>query len=103
MTIKEFILTVAALVAVLVTPAFADPLAIARAHDDAFDAATWRGGCDAQKGLAFYDNGAIAVYPGEGEEADTMAGIEKLIKSFIAPFCSENHKPPKVTTRRFAP
>ena len=34
--------------------------------------------------------------PGEGEEADTKAGIEKLIESFVAPYCGEGHKPPKV-------
>jgi hypothetical protein len=38
----------------------------------------------------------VAVYPGENEEADTKAGIEKLIKSFVAPYCGEGHTPPKV-------
>jgi hypothetical protein len=97
MLVTKHFTIIVALVAVLVAPAWADPLAIAKAHDDAFDAATWKGGCDPQKGLSFYDKGAIAIYPGEGEEADTKAGIIKLIKSFIAPFCSEGHKPQKVT------
>jgi hypothetical protein len=96
LSMKKYVLTIVALLSALAAPAWADPLAIAKAHDDAFDAATWKGGCDPQKGIGFYDKGAVAVYPGEGEEADTKAGIEKLIKSFIAPFCGEGHKPQKV-------
>jgi hypothetical protein len=96
MSVTKHIVIIAVLVAVLVAPAWADPLAIAKAHEDAFDAATWKGGCDPQKGLTFYDKGAVAVYPGEGEEADTKAGIEKLIASFVAPYCGEGHTPPKV-------
>ncbi|HLW71470.1 MAG TPA: hypothetical protein VKS22_12710 [Candidatus Binataceae bacterium] len=95
-SLTKHIVIVASLVLALAAPAWADPLAIAKAHDDAFDAATWKGGCDPQKGLTFYDKGAIAVYPGQGEESDTKAGIEKLIKSFIAPYCGEGHKPPKI-------
>jgi hypothetical protein len=94
--VTKQIVMVSVLVAVFAATVWAAPLAIAKAHDDAFDAATWKGGCDPQKGLTFYDNGAVAVYPGQGEEADTKAGIEKLIKSFVAPYCGEGHKPPKV-------
>jgi hypothetical protein len=96
MSLTKHVVMMASLVWALAAPASADSLAIAKAHDDAFDAATWKGGCDPQKGLTFYDKGAVAVYPGQGEEADTKAGIEKLIKSFIAPFCGEGHEPPKV-------
>jgi hypothetical protein len=49
------------ILAVRAAPALAgDPLAIAKAHDDAFDAATWKGR-DPQKGLGFYEKVAIAV------------------------------------------
>jgi hypothetical protein len=92
---KQFVI-VGAMILALAAPAWADPLAIAKAHDDAFDAATWKGGCDPQKGLSFYDKGAIAIYPGKGEAADTKVGIEKLIRNFVAPYCGEGHKPPKV-------
>ena len=57
------VLTIAVLLSALAAPAWADPLAIAKAHDEAFDAATWKGGCDPKKGLTFYDKGAVAVYP----------------------------------------
>ena len=96
----KHLLVIGAIILAFAAPASADPLAIANAHDDAFDAATWKGGCDPQKGLSFYDKGAVAVYPGEGEEADTRAGIEKLIRNFVAPYCGENHKPPKIANYR---
>ena len=39
--------------------------------------------------LTFYEDKAEAIYPGEGEVADDKAGIEKLVRDFISPWCSQ--------------
>ena len=75
-----------------VTTAFADPMAIARAHDAAYDKATLA--YDVKTMLIFYEDKAEAIYPGEGEVATDKAGIEKLIRNFISPWCSQGHEKP---------
>lgn len=58
--------------------AFADANAdaVARAHSEAFARACASGKLDAV--LALYENDAIVVWPGQGEEATGKAAIEKL-------------------------
>ncbi len=82
---------VAAAMLLRATSAFADPLTIAKDHDHAFDKATWLGGCNTAKALEFYEDKAVAIYPGEGEIAYSKAGIAKLVETFLAPYCSEGH------------
>ena len=67
---------VLALVCGLATPAFADATADAKAHEEAFAKACAAG--DVPAVLTLYANDAIAVWPGQGEEAKGKAGIEKL-------------------------
>lgn len=65
------------LVAISDGPALAaDATAIARAHSEAFGRACASGKVDAV--LALYENDAIAVWPGQGEEAKGTAEIAKL-------------------------
>lgn len=97
------LLIIGVLVSFSVVSAFAAPplkdraLVIANAHDDAYDNASWKGGCDVKKALSLYEDDAIAVYPGEGEVANSKAEIEKLIENFIKPYCGKGHdKPPTV-------
>jgi len=67
-------------------------MAIARAHDAAYDKATLA--YDVKTMLIFYEDKAEAIYPGEGEVATDKAGIEKLIRNFISPWCSQGHEKP---------
>ena len=64
------------LVLAVSTSAFADANAVARAHSEAFARACASGKLDAV--LALYEDDAIVVWPGQGEEAKGKAGIEKL-------------------------
>jgi uncharacterized protein (TIGR02246 family) len=57
-------------------PAFADANTVARAHSEAFARACASGKLDAV--LALYEDDAIVVWPGQGEEAKGKAAIEKL-------------------------
>jgi len=66
----------ALLVLVLGTQAFADANAVARAHSEAFGHACAAGKLDAV--LALYEDDAIAIWPGQGEEAHGKAAIAKL-------------------------
>ncbi len=70
--------TFAALLLVLITstPARADADAIARAHSEAFGRACASGKVDAV--LALYEDDAIVVWPGQGEEAKGKPAIAKL-------------------------
>ena len=72
--------------------AYADPMAIARMHDDGFVNAALA--CEPETMIKFYEPGAIAIYPGEGEVAHTKSEIEKLIHSFISPWCGEKRYKP---------
>lgn len=54
----------------------ADATAIARAHSEAFGRACASGKLDAV--LALYEDDAIAVWPGQGEEAKGKSAIAKL-------------------------
>jgi uncharacterized protein (TIGR02246 family) len=69
---------VLALVCVLAAPALADPTADARAHSEAF-ARAWNAG-DLQGALALYADDAIAIWPGQREEAKGKAAIEGLLR-----------------------
>ena len=72
-----------ALVVALAAPAFADPTADARAHDEAFSKACEAG--DVKAVLALYADDAVVVWPGAGEEAKGKAAIEKLIPGTCNP------------------
>ncbi len=58
------------------TPAFADATAVARAHSEAFARACAAG--DLVAVLALYQDDAIAVWPGQGDEATGKAALEKM-------------------------
>ena len=70
--------TVAALVLVMLAsaPASADANAVARAHSEAFGRACASGKLDAV--LALYEDDAIVVWPGQGEEVKGKPAIAKL-------------------------
>jgi uncharacterized protein (TIGR02246 family) len=70
------------------TPAFADATAVARAHSEAFARACAAG--DLAAVLALYQDDAIAVWPGQGEEAKGKAAIEKM----AATLCSKDTSAP---------
>jgi uncharacterized protein (TIGR02246 family) len=72
-----------ALVVALAAPAFADPTADARAHDEAFAKACDAG--DVKGVLALYADDAVVVWPGAGQEATGKAAIEKLIPELCNP------------------
>ena len=74
----------------LAMPAFADPTADARAHDEAFAKACEAG--DVKGVVALYADDAVVVWPGEGEEAKGKAQIEKL----AAGLCDPKTKPKAV-------
>lgn len=71
------------LAVVLTGPAFADALATARAHDEAFAKACEAG--DVKAVLALYADDAVVVWPGAGEEAKGKAAIEKLVPDLCNP------------------
>jgi uncharacterized protein (TIGR02246 family) len=60
----------------LAGPAFADPTSDARAHEEAF--ARLCGAGDVAGVMALYADDAVAVWPGQGQEATGKAAIEKL-------------------------
>jgi uncharacterized protein (TIGR02246 family) len=67
----------AMLLVVITSPsAFADANAVARAHSEAFGRACASGKLDAV--LALYEDDALVVWPGQGEEAKGKAAIAKL-------------------------
>lgn len=74
-------MTVLVLIAAFATPVFgADPTSTARAVDEAFKRHCEAG--DVPGVMALYAADAIAVWPGQGEEARGKAGIEKLATNF---------------------
>lgn len=62
-------------------PAFADPLADAKAVDEAFAKAIRSH--DASAVAAIYTDDAYVIYPGEGEEAQGKAEITKLLDGYM--------------------
>ena len=75
---------VAALACLAATTAFgADATAVAKAHSEAFARACAAG--DIPAVLALYEDGAVAVWPGQGEEAKGKPAIEKLAKNLCGP------------------
>jgi uncharacterized protein (TIGR02246 family) len=64
------------------TPAFADATAVARAHSESFARACAAG--DLKAVLALYEDDAIAVWPGQGEEGVGKAAIEKMAANLCA-------------------
>jgi len=67
----------------LAAPAFADPAATARAHDEAFGKACNAG--DVKGVVALYTDDAVVIWPGAGEEAKGKAQIEKLAAGLCDP------------------
>jgi hypothetical protein len=86
---------VCAMIIVVVTNAWADPLAIARALDDRVDNAVKQ--CRPQDMIDLYEKKAVAIYPGEGEIGRNKHEIERLVKNFFAAFCPDEKK--KVTAK----
>lgn len=72
-----------ALLVALAAPAFADPTAVAKAHDEAFGKACNAG--DVKAVLALYTDDAFVIWPGAGEEARGKAAIEKLVVGLCDP------------------
>jgi ketosteroid isomerase-like protein len=66
----------------------ADATSVARAHSEAFARACGSGNVAAV--VALYDDDAIAIWPGQGEEAVGKAAIGKL----AAGLCNGKDKPP---------
>lgn len=74
-------LAVLSLLCVCALPAFAAPTDDAAAHSKAFERAV--NARDAKAVLALYAPDARVVWPGQGEEANGKAAIEKLIANFV--------------------
>lgn len=70
-------LLILAATAIAATSAFADPVADAKAHSEAFAKAMNERNVKAA--LAMYADNAHLIWPGQGEEAKGKAEIEKLI------------------------
>lgn len=70
-----------ALLSLVAMPAFAAPADDAMAHSKAFERAV--NARDAKAILALYASDAHVVWPGQGEEANGRAEIEKLVASFL--------------------
>jgi uncharacterized protein (TIGR02246 family) len=71
----------AAILSLAAVPAFAGPTEDATAHSKAFEKAA--NARDAKAMLALYEPDAHVVWPGQGEEANGTAEIEKLIAKFL--------------------
>jgi len=67
----------------LAVPAFADPAADARAHEEAFARACNAG--DVKAVMDLYADDAVVVWPGQGMEAKGKADIEKLVAGLCKP------------------
>jgi uncharacterized protein (TIGR02246 family) len=76
---KRFV--VLSLLCLVAAPAFASPEDAATAHSKAFERAV--NARDAKAVLALYSPDAYVVWPGQGEEANGKAAIEKLVASFV--------------------
>ena len=63
-------------------PALADPTSDAKAHSAAFEKAA--NARDTKAVLALYADDAVVIWPGQGEEANGKAQIEKLVSKFVA-------------------
>jgi uncharacterized protein (TIGR02246 family) len=73
--------TVLVVVVLAAVPALADPADDATAHSKAFERAV--NTRDAAAILALYAPDARVVWPGQGEEANGRAEIEKLVANFV--------------------
>jgi len=73
-----------AIISLVATPAFADATADAKAHSEAFARAVNTG--DAKVTLALYSDNARVIWPGQGDEANGKAEIEKLIVNTMKAF-----------------
>ena len=71
-------------------PATAGPLESARAQEQSFDSAILA--CTPESAAELYEEGAVAIYPGEGDIGIGRAGIAKLLKNFSAAFCPNDQK-----------
>ena len=74
-------LAVLAFLCLVAVPAFAAPADDAMAHSKAFERAV--NARDAKAILALYAPDAHVIWPGQGEEANGKAGIEKLVANFV--------------------
>ena len=72
---------VLAIVSLTAVPAFAGPADVAMAHSQAFERAA--NARDVKAVLALYAPDAHVVWPGQGEEANGTAAIEKLVAEFV--------------------
>jgi hypothetical protein len=61
----KHLLIMGAIALSFVAPAWADPVAIAKAHDELVNNAVKQ--CKPQNMIALYENNAVAIYPGESE------------------------------------
>jgi uncharacterized protein (TIGR02246 family) len=73
--------SIVSLLCLLAGPAFAAPTDDALAHSKAFERAA--NARDAKAILALYAADAHIVWPGQGEEANGRAEIEKLVANFL--------------------
>jgi uncharacterized protein (TIGR02246 family) len=62
--------------------AWADPAATVKAHSDAFGKAF--NSCDIPGMLDLYEDGAVLIWPGDGEVATGRSQIEKVLKAQCA-------------------
>jgi len=74
-------LALIAIVCLVAVPAFAGPVEEATAHSKAFEKAV--NTHDAKAILALYAPDAHVIWPGQGEEANGKAEIEKLVANFL--------------------
>ena len=76
--------TLLALLSFVSIPVFADPVADAKAHSEAF-APAWNDR-DLKRVLALYADDARVIWSGEGEEANGKAEVEKLLTNAMQSF-----------------
>jgi hypothetical protein len=87
--INEMAMALVATLAIAM-PATAGPLESARAQEQSFDSAILA--CTPDAASELYEEGAAAIYPGEGDIGLGRAAIAKLLKNFSAAFCPDDQK-----------
>ncbi len=89
MKISQAAIVVAAIV-LLASPALAGPGETARAQEQSFDKAILA--CNPEGAVGFYEDDAVAIYPGENDIAIGRNATSKLLKSFDQAFCPNDQK-----------
>jgi len=74
----------------LASPALAGPGETARAQEQSFDGAILA--CNPEAAAGFYEDDAVAIYPGENDIAVGRNAIGKLLKSFSQAFCPNDQR-----------